>query len=151
MEVADYYGGRRRMSMRNPMRTLPYMGGADLLTLGWEGPERPYSSWKNCAENNWKNRKEVCKLYKKPKTSRYVRATDADFSGDRFKRMATVRSFRGNRKTPVVARNKRASCNYAGYSGWTLPNLKIAAKSVGLRGFSKMKKAQLCQALNALQ
>ena len=53
MEVADYYGGRRRMSMRNPMRTLPYMGGA------------PNADWMRCAKRNWKTRAVACKEFRK--------------------------------------------------------------------------------------
>jgi hypothetical protein len=174
MELAEYYGGRRRMPMRMPTHM---MGGADLMTLR-DGTVVPYESWKQCASSNWADRKIACAKYKKDAPDAPVvpvvsyknwkdcassnwakrKVSCAKYKKEKkplkypqlaglpvAQRMAFLRSL----KVKGQKRKYKSGCNALGMSNMKSSELKAMAKQQGIRGYSKMKKAELCALFQA--
>jgi len=165
MELAEYYGGRRRMPMRmmggaheynlKTMRdgtVVPYVDWKECAQSNWKNrkiacndyrkntsviPEVSYKNWKECAQSNWKNRKSTCAKYKKEKKQlKYPELAGKPVA----ERMAFLRSLKVKGKT----RKYKRGCNALGISNMKATELKALAKQQGIRGYSKMKKAELC-------
>jgi hypothetical protein len=154
MELAEYYGG-----MHNPMygrphqmaHILPYggafSGGAPSggASLALTNPE-----YFACAKTDWKNRKANCAQFRKPARERRPRQF-AKGSDEMRAYMAQLRAMRkpaGTPRAPKKARVSRA-CAISG-TKYSLGQLRAAAKEAGIRGFSKMRKADLCATLSQL-
>jgi hypothetical protein len=148
MELAQYYGGAPSGGafsggMMNPM----YYGGArkpiEQNRLFQRNPD-----YYNCAIENWKTRASRCSQFVKPKRvptgRRLVKG-----SPEALAYMANLRAVRGTEgRAPKRANKGSRTCRIQGQS-FTVAELKRAAKSMKIAGYSKMKKAELCREVNA--
>ena len=154
MELAQYYGGAPSGGafsggMMNPM----YYGGArkpiETNKMYLKNPD-----YYNCAIEKWKTRASRCAGFKLPKAPRLVKPKNVLLGvqyDTRAEYMSALRDLKGKAdrvKAPKNPNKGARTCRIDGQK-FTVAELKRTAKAMGIEGYTKMKKAELCREINA--